>query len=180
MVFLKRNYVLLLSFFLIGIIIFGIIFYRDPERTIPKEEGFIVSPADGKVISIDKIHSDAVQYTTKNGKKIFLPELEGMLEGNCTMISIFMNILDVHVNRSPISGQVTDIIYISGKHSPAFGSVLSENERNIIVIQGEEKVITIQIAGTVARRIECYVTQGQNLFIGDKIGRIKLGSQVVV
>jgi phosphatidylserine decarboxylase len=84
------------------------------------------------------------------------------------------------VNRAPISGKVIDIIYIEGGHFPAFGDVFTENERNIIVIDGEIRTVTVQIAGTVARRIDCYVTQGQILDRGDKIGMIKLGSQVVV
>ena len=124
--------------------------------------------------------SEETPVTEKNGKMVYLPELEGIIEGNYTVVSIFMNPIDVHVNRSPISGSVTDIIYVQGFHSPAFGEVLSQNERNIVVIDGEIKLITVQIAGSVARRIDCFVIEGQNVKIGDRIGRIKLGSQVVV
>lgn len=176
----KRNVVVFLSLIVIGLIVFSIIFYRDPQRSIPTENGIIISPADGRVISIDVVKGGEIPFTIKNGEIIYLPELEGFIEGNFTMVSIFMGVLDVHVNRAPISGQVIDIIYIEGSHFPAFGDVITENERNIIVIDGEIRTVTVQIAGTVARRIDCYVTQGQNLDRGDKIGMIKLGSQVVV
>ncbi len=176
----KKNAVIFLSLILIGLIIFSITFYRDPERSIPNEKGIIISPADGKIMSIDTVKVGEVPFTIKNGKIINLPELKGIIEANYTMVSIFMGPFDVHVNRSPISGQVIDIIYIEGGHSPAFGEVFTENERNIVVIDGEIRAVTIQIAGTVARRIDCYVEEGQNIGIGDKIGIIKLGSQVVV
>jgi len=178
--FSKRKLVLIIILIIIGLILFNYLFYRDPERIIPVEEGLIISPADGQVISIDLMKVEEIPVTVKNGKSIYFPELKGVVEGNYTVISIFMNPLDVHVNRSPIPGEVKDTIYIEGKHSPAFGEVLSENERNIIVIDGEIKVVTVQIAGTVARRIDCFVIEGQNINAGDKIGRIKLGSQVVL
>lgn len=176
----KRNAALCLSLIIIGLILFGIIFYRDPQRYTPVEKGIIISPADGKVISIDTVKGGDVPVTIKNGEKIYLPELKGIIEGNYTIVAIFMGPLDVHVNRAPISGQVVDIVYIEGGHFPAFGNVLAENERNIIVIDGDVRTVTVQIAGTLARRIDCFVNEGQSVYSGDKIGIIKLGSQVVV
>lgn len=176
----KRNAVIFLSLVIIGLLVFSIVFYRDPQRSIPIEKNIIISPADGKVISIDAVKGGEIPFTIKNGEIIYLPELNGIIEENFTMISIYMGPLDVHVNRAPISGRVIDIIYIEGGHLPAFGNVFTENERNIVVIDGDVRTVTVQIAGTVARRIDCYVNEGQTLNIGDKIGRIKLGSQVVV
>lgn len=176
----KRNATVILSLTIIGLVIFSINFYRDPERSIPMDKNIIISPADGKVISIDTVQDGEIPFTIKNGKIIYLPELKGVIEGNFTMVSIFMDLFDVHINRAPISGQVVDIIYIEGGHLPAFGNVLTENERNIVVIDGDIRTVTVQIAGTVARRIDCYVDEGQTLDMGDKIGIIKLGSQVVV
>ncbi len=176
----KKKAAVFLSLILIGLIIFGVIFYRDPKRIIPTENDIIVSPADGKVISIDTVYQGEVPFTVKNGKRIYLPELKEYIDTDYTMISIFMGPFDVHVNRSPISGEVVDIIYIEGKYLPAFGDVLVENERNIIVIDGKIRTVTIQIAGTFARRINCYVDLDQTLNMGDKIGMIRLGSQVVL
>lgn len=176
----KRNVAVFLSLIIIGLFVFSIVFYRDPERSIPIEKNIIISPADGKVISIDAVKDGEIPFTIKNGEKIYLPELKGIIEGNFTMVSIFMGVLDVHVNRAPVCGQVIDIIYIEGGHFPAFGDVFTQNERNIVVIDGDTRTVTIQIAGTVARRIDCFVNEGQTLDRGDKIGRIKLGSQVVV
>lgn len=176
----KRNVAVFLSLIIIGLFVFSIVFYRDPERSIPIEKNIIISPADGKVISIDAVKNGEIPFTIKNGEIIYLPELKGLIEGNFTMVSIFMGVLDVHVNRAPISGQVIDIIYIEGGHFPAFGDVFTQNERNIVVIAGDTRTVTVQIAGTVARRIDCFVNEGQTLERGDKIGRIKLGSQVVV
>ncbi|NYT03391.1 MAG: phosphatidylserine decarboxylase [Candidatus Methanofastidiosa archaeon] len=176
----KKNATIAISLIIVGLIIFGIIFYRDPQRNIPLENGIIVSPADGKIISIDTVKSDEIPFTEKNGKIIYLPELKGIIEGNYTMISIFMGPFDVHVNRAPISGQVTDIMYIKGGHLPAFGEVITENERNMVIIDGEIRTVTIQIAGTLGRRIDCYVEKGEILEMGERIGRIKLGSQAVI
>ena len=176
----KKNAVIIISLIIVGLILFGIIFYRDPQRNIPIENGIILSPADGKIISIDTVKSDGIPFTEKNGKIIYLPELKGIIEGNYAMISIFMGPFDIHVNRAPISGQVTDTIYVKGGHLPAFGEVITENERNIVIIDGEIRTITVQIAGTLGRRIDCYVKKGDIIEMGEKIGRIKLGSQAVI
>ena len=176
----KRNAAIILILIIIGLVVFSINFYRDPQRSIPTDKNIIISPADGKVIAIDTVQDGEIPFTIKNSEIIYLPELKGIIEGNFTMVSIFMGLFDVHVNRAPISGQVIDIIYIEGGHLPAFGNVIIENERNIVVIDGDVRTVTVQIAGTVARRIDCYVDEGQILDRGDKIGIIKLGSQVVV
>lgn len=176
----RRKAAVFLGITLVGLIIFGAIFYRDPKRIIPLENDIVISPADGKVISIDTVYQGDIPFTVKDDKRIYLPELKEYIDSDYTIVSIFMGPFDVHVNRSPISGEVVDIIYIEGKYLPAFGDVLGENERNIIVIDGKIRVVTIQIAGTFARRINCYVDLGQTLNRGDKIGMIKLGSQVVL
>lgn len=131
---------------------FLLIFFRDPERS-SEEEG-IISPADGKVTRIDI-----------DGRKL----------------SIFMNLHDVHVNRAPVSGTIKSIEHIKGRFRPAFSKESDFNERNIIVISteyGELKVT--QIAGSFARRIVCYVGEGQNVFRGQRIGMIRFGSRVDV
>jgi phosphatidylserine decarboxylase len=178
--YFKRNASIIICLIIVGLILFGIVFYRDPQRNIPPENGIVVSPADGKIISIDTVKIYETPFTEKNGKIIYLPELKGIIDGNYTMVSIFMGPFDVHVNRSPISGEVVDIIYIEGSHLPAFGEVIAENERNIVVVDGSVRTVTIQIAGTLGRRIDCYIEKGQILEIGERIGRIKLGSQVVI
>lgn len=138
--------------------IFLLSFFRDPDREIGKE---IVACADGKIREISNIKDSDV--------------------GNCTKISTFMNIYNVHVNRAPIDGTVKDIVHKQGIHLPAFKKESEKNERVITRIDtniGTVKVI--QIAGTIARRIESYIKKGDKLKKGDKIGIIKFGSRVDV
>lgn len=143
------------SFFFLLLILF-IIFFRDPEREIGKG---IVAPADGKIREISRINDADV--------------------GDCLIISTFMNIYNVHVNRAPIDGVVKKITYLHGSHLPAFKKESERNERLIILIDTKiGSVKLVQIAGTLARRIERYINVGDKLNKGDRIGIIKLGSRV--
>src|SRR6516165_886181 len=126
-------------------------FFRDPERQIPSDPGAIVSPADGKVTDVSP--------TQVNGQA-------------CTRISIFLNVFNVHVNRSPIGGEVTDVTYKRGKFGNAMGAVSSEeNEQNSITVCGENGTVVFkQIAGLIARRIICNIKVGETIGRGQRIG----------
>jgi phosphatidylserine decarboxylase len=129
-------------------------FFRDPEREIPPGQ-VAVSPADGKVLLVS-------------------PEGSGR-----TRISIFMNVFDVHVNRSPISGVITDICYKKGKFmNAALPAASLENEMNTFTIRSHGSTIVFnQIAGLIARRIVCYVQAGDRVKAGQRVGLIKFGSR---
>jgi phosphatidylserine decarboxylase len=136
---------------------FCLYFFRDPER-IPPPGDVMVSPADGKVVSIRK------------------------LSGAETRVSIFLNIFDVHVNRTPIPGKITDVQYQEGKFLVASHvAASSENEQNTLVVEGSgTRVVCRQIAGLIARRIVCYKRPGDSVEKGERIGYIKFGSRVDV
>ncbi|MFQ5891283.1 MAG: phosphatidylserine decarboxylase [Candidatus Methanofastidiosia archaeon] len=168
---------LLAGFFLFSMFLL-IYFYRDPEREIPRNG--VVSPADGRVIEISKIKMKNIPIIEKNGKKIFLRELKDLITEDSTLISIFMSPFDAHVNRAPISGKVLKIIYKKGKFSPAKSPVYAENERNLILIEGKDRMVVIQVAGIFARRIQCYLKVGNRVEKGERIGRIVFSSQVVL
>lgn len=129
-------------------------FFRDPQRTTPNEENIIVSAADGKVTRVE---------TRENGQ----------------FVSVFLSPMDVHINRSPITGKVTKVELLRGKKNPATSNEASEtNERNAITIEGEKMtVVCTQIVGILARRIVCWSKVGDNLEIGQKYGLIKFGSR---
>ena len=162
------------------IIVFLLNFYRDPKRKIPKGNN-IVSPADGKIINILKIKSDK---TTIN--KGFLGKIETLTKDiakECYVISIFMSPFDVHVNRAPISGQVSSIKHEKGKYFVAFNLEKSlMNEKNEIIIENQRigKIKVIQIAGFLARRIICTINKNGKVNKGQRIGKIVLGSQVTL
>ncbi len=141
-------------------------FFRDPERISINDENYLVSPADGLVLDVSEM----------NGPK------ELGLEGkNFKKISIFMNVFDCHVNRSPCSGKVTEILYKPGKFLNASLDKASEdNERNYYKITNKngEDVIVVQIAGLIARRIVCESEENQELQQGSRIGMIRFGSRV--
>ncbi|MDP3624452.1 MAG: archaetidylserine decarboxylase [Methanobacteriaceae archaeon] len=163
----------LITFFLFSIMAFFMQFFRDPKRKTPHGKDIIVAPADGKILTgkIDRI--DNLVYDD--------PLMDLLLEKNekGILISTFMSPFDVHVNRVPISGRVINSKYCPGKFKIARKSVLTENEKNLIVIETEYgKVGVIQIAGFVARRIVQYVNIGDYVEIGSKIGMIKFGSRV--
>jgi phosphatidylserine decarboxylase len=133
-------------------------FFRDPERRIPQEPGAIVSPADGKVTDVATIEVDGKPRTR---------------------ISIFLNVFNVHVNRSPIAGVVKAVEYRSGKFGNAMGAVSSEmNEQNIVTVEGEGQTLVFkQIAGLLARRIVFTKKIGDAVGRGERIGLIKFGSR---
>jgi phosphatidylserine decarboxylase len=145
---------LFLFLFIIGAVLtlFFFVFFRDPERTPLGDEDDAVSPADGRVISI------------KNGT-----------------ISIFMNIHNVHVNRAPLAGTVTQIDYKPGGYIPAFNKDSQVNERNHVVISTEHGILELtQIAGVLTRRIVSYISEGSRVKRGERIGMIRFGSRVDV
>jgi phosphatidylserine decarboxylase len=136
-------------------------FFRDPERTIPSGAGLVVSPADGKVTD--------VSATQLNGVA-------------CTRISIFLNVFDVHVNRSPISGVIKSAIYKKGQFGNAMASVSADdNEQNIVTMEGDGMTVVFkQIAGLLARRIVFNHKPGDKLARGQRVGMIKFGSRTDV
>ena len=146
--------------------LFFVNFFRDPERTAPTLANAVISPADGKVIAI-RPGIDEPRF----------------LGEPATLICIFMSPLDVHVNRAPIDGEITRVRYNPGKFFAAYADKASlDNEQNAIVVQGDggRRVLFIQIAGFVARRIVCRVSEGDQVRRGQRIGMIKLGSRVDV
>ena len=159
--------------------IFLLNFYRDPERRIPKGNN-IVSPADGKVISIIDTSKDVIKV-----KKGFIGKIRVLTKdvaNQCYVVSIFMSPLDVHVNRAPIEGTIKSIKHTKGKFFKAYDLEKSlENEKNEIIIENKKlKIKIIQIAGFLARRIICRVKLHQKVNKGQRIGMIALGSQATI
>ena len=140
-------------------------FFRDPERISINDDNYLVSPADGLVLQV---------YETLGPKEL------GLENKKFNKVSIFMNVFDCHVNRTPCDGKVSEIVNKPGKFINASLDKASEdNERNYYKItnnQGED-VIVVQIAGLVARRIVCEISKDQNLKQGDRIGIIRFGSR---
>ena len=136
-------------------------FFRDPERLIPAAAGAVVSPADGKVTDVSLVDSGGQ---------------------SCLRISIFLNVFDVHVNRSPIAGVVRDVRYQRGKFLNAMNERSAEhNEQNIVTVEGEgQTVVFKQIAGLLARRIVFDKRVGDSVARGERVGLIKFGSRVDV
>jgi len=134
-------------------------FFRDPDRNIPSDPGLIVSPADGKVTDVSTV------------------QLNGQTR---TRISVFLNVFNVHVNRTPIGGVVKQVQYQRGKFGNAMGAISSEhNEQNIVTVEGEgQTIIFKQIAGLLARRIVFDKKVGDTIARGERIGLIKFGSRV--
>ena len=140
-------------------------FFRDPERTIIGDDSYLVSPADGEVIKVEEVDG---------------PKELGLENKKFKKISIFMNVFDCHVNRTPCSGVVEDILYKPGKFLNASLDKASEdNERNYYKIKDQQNndIIVVQIAGLIARRIVCESNKDQNLKQGDRIGMIRFGSR---
>ena len=156
-----------LGFILILLTIWVYYFFRDPERHPIDDDTFLVSPADGLITDISE----------KTGP------VELQLENTTyTKVSIFMNVFNCHVNRTPLSGTVEEINYKPGKFlNASLDKASEENERNYYKIncsKSGEEIIIVQIAGLIARRIVCEVEQGQELKQGDRIGMIRFGSRV--
>ena len=143
-------------------------FFRDPERVIIGDDSYLVSPADGEVIKVEEVDG---------------PKELGLENKKFKKISIFMNVFDCHVNRTPCSGIVEDILYKPGKFLNASLDKASEdNERNYYKIKDKHgnDVVVVQIAGLVARRIVCETNKNQELNQGDRIGMIRFGSRADV
>lgn len=141
------------------VVLFMAFFFRDPKRNVPDESNIVVSPADGKVTRVQVLNPEQ-------------PD-------SATVVSIFLSPLDVHINRSPIVGKITDVVYSPGKFLMATNEKASlVNEQNILTIQGDKVTIVCkQIAGILARRVVCWKKKGDNLELGERFGLIKFSSR---
>jgi len=153
---------------LIGLVatLWCIFFFRDPERFVPLEDNAIISPADGVVTR--------VEYGAE------APEELGYGKTKFNKVSIFLNVFNVHVNRVPLSGVVTKVIYRPGKFLSANAEEASvENERNSVVVKNSNgtEIIFVQVAGLVARRIVSDIKEGQDVVAGQRYGIIRFGSR---
>ena len=145
--------------------LFVIAFFRDPERSIPPGEKAILSPADGKIIQVEPCRE------------------ENLLQGPSLKVSIFMSLFNVHVNRIPLTGRVLDVSYQSGKFVRADCDKASVmNEQNALLMETPEgtRLLFVQIAGLIARRIVCWVKKGDEVERGRRFGLIRFGSRVDV
>ena len=143
-------------------------FFRDPERIIIEDDNYLVSPADGEVVNVGEV--DGPKELSLENKKF-------------KKISIFMNVFDCHVNRTPCSGTVEEILYKPGKFlNASFDKASEDNERNYYKLKDKSgnDIIVVQIAGLIARRIVCETNKGQELNQGDRIGMIRFGSRADV
>ena len=143
-------------------------FFRDPERVIIEDDNYLVSPADGEVIKVEEVDG---------------PKELGLENKKFNKISIFMNVFDCHVNRTPCSGLVEEILYKPGKFLNASLDKASEdNERNYYKIKDPHgnEIVIVQIAGLIARRIVCETNKNQDLKQGERIGMIRFGSRADV
>ena len=143
--------------------VFTLQFFRDPQRIAPLGKDLVLSPADGRIVVVEKSHDP---YANREALKI----------------SVFMNVFNVHSNRSAVNGLVKQVTYFPGKFfNASIDKASTENERNAVVIDANGKVVTlVQIAGLVARRILCYIHVGDRLKAGERYGFIRFGSRVDV
>jgi len=157
-------------------------FFRDPERTPPRKNNVILSPADGKVIYINEINMGDFPIAIKGKNKIPLSEFTGedFISDRGIQIGIAMSFIHVHVNRSPIQGKISKIRRVPGEfNSLKHINSLLENERVFTQINSKNlKIGIVQIASRLVRRIESYKNENDNVEIGERIGIIKFGSQV--
>jgi phosphatidylserine decarboxylase len=156
---LTHSYILVALPLLLGA--FFLWFFRDPERIIPAGDGLVVSPADGKVTDVSSTQLNGVP---------------------CTRISIFLSVVDVHVNRSPITGVIKSAVYKKGHFGNAMAAnSADDNEQNIVTMEGEGMTVVFkQIAGLLARRIVFNHKPGEKLLRGQRVGLIKFGSRTDV
>lgn len=142
---------------------FLVYFFRDPERAIPQGERLILAPADGRIVAIKPF-----------------PDWKGPFGEPLTRVSIFLSVLDVHVNRAPLTGVVNAVTHSPGRFVAAWGEAASaENEQTLIHFASPDGDVWVkQIAGLLARRIVCRVKPGQKVAAGDRIGLIRFGSRV--
>ena len=144
--------------------VFVIQFFRDPPRAVPSQANAVLSPADGRIVKVEKVR-------------------DPMTDRDTLLISVFMNVFNVHSNRAPVDGTVERIQYSPGKFVNAdLDKASSENERNAMVVRlaSGERVAVVQVAGLIARRILCYAKVGQRLARGERYGFIRFGSRVDV
>lgn len=155
---------LVVKLLLTALALFVLSFFRDPERQTPFGESIVISPADGRIIRLEKVSSGIIS------------------KDECFMVSIFMSVFNVHVNRIPLTGRVGEIKYNKGKFISAFKEKASkDNENNAIMIHnGKCTIEFVQIAGLIARRIVCWVKKGDNVVAGNRFGLIRFGSRVDV
>jgi len=157
----SNNFVLILLYIILGsLFLFCLNFFRDPVRSIPSEKSIIVAPADGKVVKIENINDSNIGESSQ-------------------LVSIFLNVFNVHVNRVPVDGLVESVERKQGRFIAAFNHIASdENEQVITVINNESGKYKIkQIAGLIARRILCYAKEDMKLNKGDRLGFIRFGSR---
>ena len=143
-------------------------FFRDPERVIIEDDNYLVSPADGEVIKVEEVDG---------------PKELGLENKKFNKISIFMNVFDCHVNRTPCKGTIEEILYKPGKFlNASFDKASEDNERNYYKIKdvNGNDIIVVQIAGLIARRIVCESNKNQELSQGERIGMIRFGSRADV
>ena len=143
-------------------------FFRDPERVIIEDDNYLVSPADGEVIKVEEVDG---------------PKELGLENKKFNKISIFMNVFDCHVNRTPCAGLVEEILYKPGKFlNASFDKASEDNERNYYKIKDPHgnEIVIVQIAGLIARRIVCETNKNQDLKQGERIGMIRFGSRADV
>jgi phosphatidylserine decarboxylase len=144
--------------------LFVVQFFRDPPREIPAEPGAVLCPADGRIVKVEKAHDP---YTARES----------------LLISVFMNVFNVHSNRSPVDGVVERVEYLAGAFIAAdLDKASTQNERSAMVIRlpDGERIAVVQVAGLIARRILCYVKAGDTLARGQRYGFIRFGSRVDV
>ncbi len=152
-----------LSFLGLVLTLFFVYFFRDPERLVPAAAGLVISPADGRVISLERVRE------------------EHFLKQPAQKLSIFMNVFDVHVNRAPVAGQVQGMVYQPGRYLAANRpEAPDQNEQLAVHLKSANgaDVVMVQIAGLVARRIISYVQEGDKLDRGERVGLICFGSRV--
>lgn len=149
-----------LAIVLLAYVLFCFNFFRDPLRLVPENENVILAPADGKIVRIEKVDD---------------PEVGP----NAVLVSIFLNVFNVHTNRMPCRGEIKSVDYRKGKFLAAFDHRASdENEQSDIVISTEQGIVRVkQIAGLIARRIFCYLHPGDTVGRGDRFGYIMFGSR---
>lgn len=146
------------------IFVFVVQFFRDPPRAVPTQANAVLSPADGRIVKVEKA-------------------FDPMTGRDTLLISVFMNVFNVHSNRAPVDGTVEKVQYSPGKFINAdLDKASTENERNAVVValSGGERVTFVQVAGLIARRILCYVKPGDVLARGERYGFIRFGSRVDV
>ncbi len=144
------------------VFLFILQFFRDPARVIPQEDGVVLSACDGRVIKVERTH-------------------DPYAEREAILVSVFMNVFNVHSNRSPVDGAVQKVQYFPGKFVNAdMDKASTDNERNAVVVMTTDgqTVTFVQVAGLIARRILCYVKAGDTLVRGQRYGFIRFGSRV--